>query len=203
MNETSLKKTRFWQRIFRRPKTTEKKQKKKITFETTRRIREVFAVIFLTLICFAAIYQQLELLAIVSILFIGIIVYKRRVIELADTSLDLLGRTNIAKLGEVELSVHQKYKDYSALLQNQAEWIRIILSDLTSEQISLLLAIYHSGRYEAREKNQLRALRARGLLLHNAPTLGDSNEVWLSELGKDLASSLIPENEMDKHKENS
>ena len=109
------------------------------------------------------------------------------------TSLELLGRAKIAKVGDVELTVEQKGKNYSELLTKQDEWVRVIISELTSEQIGTLIAIHKSGKANAQDKNLLRILRSHGFLLHNAPSMAESTEVWLSKLGNEIASRLTKE----------
>ena len=140
----------------------------------------------------------MEFLAITTMVLLAAVIYKWRARRAMDIGYELLRKARTAKVGDFEFTIEQKLKDYSRLLGQQAEWIRIILSEMTTEQISLLLAIYRAERHEARDKDALRALRARGLLHHNAPTMNASTEVWLSELGKEVASHLLqPKSQQD------
>ena len=193
MNQPDAPRLKFWQRILQRSSSKPEAQVQISNREHT--LRDGVAIVFLSCICLLAILQRMEILAITTIIFIGVIAYKTRVRRAMDIGFELFRRTRVAKVGDVEFTVEQTLKDYSRLLDQQAEWMRVILSDLTSEQISLLIAVYKAGRYEARDKDSLRALRARGLLFHNAPSMTASTEVWLSELGKEIVASLLQASE--------
>lgn len=189
MNEQKKKKPGLLKRFqFRkRPKDTPTTQQE----PPLHKLKDALIAIILILICVFAIVQKMEFLAIASLVILAAVVYKHRSRQAMDIGYELLKKTQTAKVGDFEFTIEQKLKDYSRLLSKQAEWIRIILSEMTAEQISLLLAIYRAERYEARNKDTLRALRARALLHHNAPTMSASTEVWLSELGKEVASHLL------------
>ncbi len=201
MTNASPERQTFWQRIFKRSASNpSKSQHKPGYFRRRAALRDGVAVVFLTIICFLAIFQKMEMLAITSMVFIGAVMFKERIVMFLTTSLELLGRAKIAKVGDLELTVEQNNKNYSELLTQQEEWVRVIISELTSEQIGTLIAIHKSGKTNARDKNLLRILRGRGLLLHNAPSMAESTEVWLSELGNEIASRLTKKEDTIQNK---
>ena len=198
MDEQQQKKPRFWKRLWQRFRRRPSKKPVQSQEPPLHTLKDAIAVIILVFICLLAILQKMEFLAIATMVLLAAVIYKWRARQAMDLVYELLRKAKTAKVGDFELTIEQKLKDYSRLLSQQAEWIRIILSEMTAEQISLLLAIYRAGRYEARSKDALRALRARGLLHHNALTMKASTEVWLSDLGKEVASHLLqPKSQQD------
>jgi DNA integrity scanning protein DisA with diadenylate cyclase activity len=189
--DNSLKKPSLWQRIFKRP--PQQKIDRSAYHRRRAALRDGVAVVFLSFLCFLAIFQKMETLAITSMVFVGVIIFKHRVLMFITIILELLNKTKIAKVGDLELTVEQKEKDFSKTLKQQDEWVRVVLADLTSEQIGMLIVISKTGVYKikAREKDSLRILRAHGLVFHNAPTMTESTEVWLSEFGKEIAERLV------------
>ena len=183
--------SRLWNlRLFkRRSRTLEAPPPKPLP---THELKDALMLILLSALAVIAVIQRLEWVVLASLVFIGAIVYKSRVRPVLDLGLSLLQRTRTARLGDVEFNVEQQLRDYSELLQQHSKWIQIILSDLTSEDIATLLSIHVAGgKDQAVAKDNLRHLRARGLVLHNAPTMEQSSEVWLTALGSDVAQRLL------------
>lgn len=198
MSKQQQKKLGFWKGVGQRFRRRSPKKPVQPQEPPLHTLKDALAIIILVFICLLAILQKMEFLAIATMVFLAAVIYKWRARQAMDIGYELLRKARTAKVGDFEFTIEQKLKDYSRLLGQQAKWIRIILSEMTAEQISLLLAIYRAERHEARDKDALRALRARGLLHHNAPTMGASTEVWLSELGKEVASHLLqPKSQQD------
>jgi hypothetical protein len=198
MSEQQKGKLGFWKRVRQRFRRHSPKNPAQLQETPLHTLKDALAIIILVFICLLAILQKMEFLAIATMVLLAAVIYKWRARQAMDIGYELLRKARTAKVGDFEFTIEQKLKDYSRLLGQQAEWIRIILSEMTAKQISLLLAIYRAERHEARDKDALRALRARGLLHHNAPTMGASTEVWLSELGKEVASHLLqPKSQQD------
>lgn len=156
-------------------------------------LKTTFSVLIALAVCGVALWQKMEIATVTSLVVVTLLLYKRKVQEALEIGLELLRRTKSAKVWDVELTMAERLKDYSKLLEHQAEWVRLTLSDLNSEHISTLLAVNKVEKYQVAgaKVNNMRVLRDRGLLQHNAPELGRSTEVWLSPLGKDLASQIL------------
>ncbi len=192
MDQPQPPKLKIWQRLFRRPPKVVKSKPYQYY-----RAKDIVAILIGLAICLLSIYQKMEILAIVSLIFAGAVIYKSRAQKVINLGFNIVQRARTAKVAGVEINVEEQAKDYSRLLDRQAEWIRTIVGDLTSEQIALLIAVYKAGRYPAVNKDALRVLREKGLLFHNAPSMGESNEVWLSDIGKEIASNLLKVNDVE------
>jgi hypothetical protein len=73
-------------------------------------------------------------------------------------------------------------------------WVQTMYSELAPDDIALILLFYERREKQKRSSfhiDKLRQLRNRGLLLYDQGTLASSNEVWLSDLGKELAKALL------------
>jgi hypothetical protein len=191
MNEQQQKRLGFGKRFKQSRRQKSPRKPTQLEEPPLHTLKDALVIIVLVFICVLSIFQEMEFLAIATMVTITAVVYKWRARQALDIGYELLRKARTAKVGDFEFTVEQKLKDYSRLLSQQTEWIKIILSEMTAKQISLLLAIYRAERYEARDKDALRALRARGLLHHDASTMGASTEVWLSKLGKEVASHLL------------
>lgn len=157
-------------------------------------LRDALAIFFLTLVCAAAIYQSLEFVAIFALLGIGAIVFKFWTKTLATSLLNALLRSRAAKVGPVELALIEK-KTYEEKLASGPAWMQIAISELSAEEIGLLLTVYRAGRLPATEalKPSFRQLRARGLLRHDEGSMTSATQVWLTQLGSELASQMLLE----------
>lgn len=155
------------------------------------KLRDFVAVVVLFAICLLAIYQKMEILAVTAVILIGIVIYRNRVRSLLDIGFDILRRAQSAKIGDVEFTAERKAKATLDASAQHPEWVRMLLSDLTGEQVALLIAIFKEGKLGASDKENLRILRTRGLLLHNQQTMAESTEVWLTPLGQEVAAQLL------------
>ena len=82
--------------------------------------------------------------------------------------------------------------EYSKLTVSQSAWMNVILSKLEPEHLGLLLTIQKDGKHSPinASKEKLRDLRALGLLKHNTDSMEKSTEVWLTDLGNEIATTL-------------
>lgn len=150
-------------------------------------------------VCGFALWKGMQAVAIVALMAALAIVFMHSGRRAFEAALDLFGGINRARLGKLELVISRQLESMSDRIVQRAAWAQIVLSQLRSEDVGLLLAISTVRRYPATEalKHQLRSLRARGLILHDKATLAESSEVWLSELGQEVASLLREAENMD------
>ena len=156
-------------------------------------LKNSFAIALLGVLCAYAIYQELEFLSIAMIFAILALIYKNQTQRVLDMVIDLLSGTKQAKFGDLEIHMDKKLQDFSELAVQKAVWVQILLSQLSSKHMGLLFTIYKEDKYTPTNalKNELRDLRARGLLHHDAPTMNESTQVWLTDLGKELAKTML------------
>ncbi len=155
------------------------------------KLRDLTAIIVLFSICLLAIYQKMEILAITTVILIGIVVYRNFVVNLLDVGVDKLRRSRTTKIGDIELTSDGKGQTIYIPNDRQPEWVRMTLSDLTAEQVALLVVMYKQGKIDARDKSNLRVLRSRGLISHDKKTMRESSEAYLTDLGKQIAAQLV------------
>jgi hypothetical protein len=130
-----------------------------------------------------------------SPLYVGAlcVLYKRQVSHAFTTALDLLKNTTEAKLGALEIRTEKRIADLASRLDRPPTWANAVLSQLSSEEVGLLLSVSKQPTYtpNSATKKHLRGLRDRGLIEHDKPTLEDSGVVWSTLLGKELAQVLL------------
>jgi hypothetical protein len=159
------------------------------------KLRDWIAIIVLFSICLLAIYQIMEILAITTVILIGIVVYRNFVVGLLDVGVEKLQRSRTTKIGDIELTSDEKGQTTYIPNDRHPEWVRMTLSDITAEQVALLVVMYMQGKINARDKSNLRVLRSRGLIIHNKRTMRESSEAWLTDLGKQIATHLVDVNQ--------
>ena len=135
----------------------------------------------------------MQSLAVISLITALAILFKYQTRRVLEVGLDLLSSTRQAKLGKLEIEIDKKLEDVSGRIARQAAWVQILLSQLTDDEVGLLLAMSKTERFAAADalKGKLRSLRARGLIQHDMPKMADSKEVWLTELGQDFVKVLL------------
>jgi hypothetical protein len=82
------------------------------------------------------------------------------------------------------------------LSPNASPWVRTMCAELAPDHIALLIVLHEKREKQNRSAyliDKLRHLRDRGLLLYDQATLAKSNQIWLSDLGKELAKALTEE----------
>lgn len=172
-----------------------------------RFLKNFFALMLLFALCGYATWQKMEILAIISMFSVLALLFKRRTLTMLNLTIELLKSAKQAKFGNLELQLDKKLQDISTLLVKRAAWIQILLSQLSSDEIGLLLNTSKAKKLvitSDRMREQLRILRNRGLILHDKPAISNSTQAWLSDLGKELVSALLESSmTFDGQRENS
>ena len=134
----------------------------------------------------------MQILAIVSLIFALAILFKNQTKQILYICLGLLSSASKAKIGNLEVQISKELEDISKRMVKQAAWIQILLSEMTKDEMGLLLQISKVNRYSATDalKTKLRSLRAKGLIQHDMSTMAESKNVWLTELGHELAKAI-------------
>jgi hypothetical protein len=155
--------------------------------------KRVLAFLISASVCAYALVQKMQAVAIVALVASLAVIFKHQAAQIYKSGLDLIQSTKQAKLGSLEVHLSRELENLPDRLMRQAAWIQMLLSQLDSEQIGLLLSISKVDKYPATGalKDRLRSLRARGLIHHNEATMEAATEVWLTELGRDLAGALL------------
>jgi hypothetical protein len=153
-----------------------------------RIIRSIVVGLLLSALAAYSVWRGLEVLAGFTLVLLICVVYGPETRRLFNLIIDLLGATRRAKLGGIEVFIGEKGQEIEA-------WAKVLMANLSSEEISLLLAIYFSPnrRFSAMDslKDRFRGLRSRGLLKHNEEWMSKATEVWLTELGEKLCENLV------------
>lgn len=157
------------------------------------RAKTAFAVFVLLVVLGCSIWQKLQVVAAIALVGVLALTYRDRAVRVVDFIVELIGSTRQAKYGALEIQLERRLKDFSELAIRKSAGLQILLSNLDSEHLSLLLAISKAGHYKppGPAKKKLRDLRNRGLLFHDGASLGESEDVWLSPLGVQLAELLM------------
>jgi hypothetical protein len=143
------------------------------------------------LFCLAAyaVWQKLQILAVTCIIAVLALAYRDYTRQVFEVGLKLLRGTTRARLGSLELTLTELTDKVE-----KATWVSIMLSQLSTEEVGLLVDVSKTKEYSppGAVKDQLRRLRAKGLIKHDKPLLADSTRVWLTEAGMQLARVLEP-----------
>jgi hypothetical protein len=156
------------------------------------RTKKTFTAILLMVVIGCAIWQKLQVVAVASLVGLIALLYEGHAHGALDVCLELLSNAKQARYGDFEIQIEKRLKDFSDLAVKRSVGIQVLLSQLDGQHVSLLLAIAKSGHYSPPEtvKDKLRQLRNQGLLCHNATSMREANDVWLSPLGDELARVL-------------
>jgi hypothetical protein len=153
-----------------------------------RVIRSVLVAGLLAALVAYSVWRGLEFLAGFTLVLLICVIFGAETRRLFNLIVELLGATRRAKLGGIEVHIGEKGQEIEA-------WAKILMANLSSEEVSLLLAIFFSPkhRFQAIDslKDRFRGLRSRGLLKHNEEWMSKSTEVWLTELGEKLCENLV------------
>lgn len=135
----------------------------------------------------------MQVLAVISLVATLAILFEYQARRILEIGLNLFENTRQAKLGRLKIQIDKRIEDISERIVRQSAWVQILLSQLTNDEVGLLLAIAKTERFAATDalKNTLRSLRARGLIQHDMPTMADSKEVWLTGIGQDFVRVLL------------
>jgi hypothetical protein len=155
-------------------------------------IRIIIGFIFSIAVCIYAAWKQMQMLATVSLIAALATLFKNQTKQVLDICFEMMKSTTTAKLGKLEFQISKELENISKSVAERVAWVHILLSKMSNEEIGLLLAISKVEKYPATEalKNNLRSLRAKGLIQHDKSSMSKSSEVWLSELGKEFAEVL-------------
>jgi hypothetical protein len=127
MSEQQHKKPRFWTRLWQRFRHRPPNKPIQPQEPPLHTLKDAIAVIILVFIWLLAVLQKMEFLAIATMVLLAAVIYKGRARQAMDIAYNLLRKARTAKVGDFEFTIEQKLKDYSRLLGQQAEWIRVIL----------------------------------------------------------------------------
>lgn len=154
-------------------------------------MKNFFAGIILIALCAYAAYREMQTLAIVSIVLLIGMMYRKHVLKGLEIAFDIARSARQAKFGEFELEIGRDDIENSIInhIYPQSDWVKAIISELDSDHLGLILTIEKAGKYShlGGIKDKLRDLRSKGLLNHDKETMKDSREVWLTELGLEVA----------------
>ena len=156
------------------------------------KLKNVFAIIVLLGLCGYATWQKLQVVAIFAIVLLIGVLYKNLARKAIDIIFSLTRNTKQAKFGQLEINIEKKLAEYSQSAITQFAWMNVILSRLSPEHIGLLLTIQREEKHNIinASKDKLRDLRSFGLLRHDSDSMEKSTEVWLTDLGNEIASTL-------------
>ncbi|MCK9386427.1 MAG: hypothetical protein M0Q15_17595 [Nevskia sp.] len=143
--------------------------------------------------CGYAAYRGLQWLAMAALFGALCVLYKQWLSRAFATALDLLKNTTEAKLGALEIRTEKRITELAIRLDRTPVWVNAVLSQLSSEEVGLLLSVTRQRTYtpSAATKKHLRSLRDRGLIEHDKSTLEDSSVVWSTSLGQELTNALL------------
>ena len=135
----------------------------------------------------------MQTLAIISLISALAILFKLQTKQVIEIGLDLIRNTRQAKLGKLEVQVDKTLEDISERIDRQSGWVQILLSQLTSDEVGILLAMSKTDKFPVKDdlKKKLRSLRNRGLIEHDEPKMRDSREVYLTKLGEEFVKILV------------
>ena len=159
-----------------------------------KELRRFIAIIICLTTAGVAMWRNMEILAIVSLLATINLLYIGYAKHFYYSLLDAFHKAKQAKFGDLEVVLQDgtvfSVKDMDCL----PPWGRVVLSQLSSRDIGVLIQLSHTEGKEVLVSGLREAylnLRARGLLKHDAPSLYKSKYVWLSKTGYELSALLL------------
>ena len=157
-------------------------------------IKHLVSVLVSLAIVGVAIWQDMELLAIISFIAFLSLIYLGISKRIYYILTDLIRNTKQAKFGDFEIML----KDGAVIPINDVShlpvWSRVLLSQLTSKEVGILAQLSqneHGSDIIVSMKDVYRDLRAKGLLEHDAKSIANSKRIWLSKTGNELARLLL------------
>jgi hypothetical protein len=156
-------------------------------------IRNILSFIILVILCAYAAWKEMQTLATVCIFLILCILYIELVNKAFNIVFSLAKQTKQAKFRNFEFQLTDINKQVIMdCIEPDKKWAKAIISDLNATHIALLLAIHKEGSLKCSDqiKNNLRDLRDKGLLEHDKDSIKNSDIVWLSDLGNELAGTI-------------
>lgn len=156
-------------------------------------LKRFLALSILAALCAYSAWKNMQTLAIFSCVMLLGVLYHNITIRFLDALLLIIAKTKQAKFKGFELSIDDPFKKMILeTIKTDNVLIKAIISDLTSDNIALLLAISKTEFFTCTNhvKNNLRELRKKALIEHDKNTLAESQKVWLTQNGKDLIATI-------------
>lgn len=145
------------------------------------------------------VFQGLQFFAVICLLMAAGLYYKHIASRLVEVAIDATKRTQSAKVGSVELTIGQSGLELDQFFETAPAWMKSTLTGLEPGHIGLLVLLGQSEKIAitpALEKS-LRELRARGLVLHEMPTLAASSTAWLSQTGRHVVELIADQTDAE------
>jgi len=138
------------------------------------------------------VFQGLQFFAVVCLLIAAGLYYKHIGQRLVEVAIDATKRTQSAKVGGVELTIGQSGFELDQFFGTVPDWGKTTITGLESGHIGLLILLGKSEKITITPalERSLRELRARGLVLHEMPTLAASSTAWLSQTGRQVVDCI-------------
>jgi hypothetical protein len=151
--------------------------------------------IFLLLLAAAGygIYRGEQIFATIALILLIAVSYKHLARPFISRVQTFVGRVDYAKFRDLELRTNEQAAQIVRLEGLQLTVLQeIVLRNLEPEQCSVLANLSSRDRTPTKGARieRLRELRDRGLVEHDRLHLGESTEVWLTPLGKEVAELL-------------
>ncbi len=143
-------------------------------------------------ICLAifAVHKQLQFVAVFCFGAAGAVFYRFHTIRVIEDLRRLAASATNAKFGRVEINLGEH--GIHSVFKNLPEKDQALIHGMAPHDLGILMTIYHAKEYSPAEglKRNLRQLRDRGLVEHNADSLTGSDRFWLSEAGHRLMVAI-------------
>jgi hypothetical protein len=130
--------------------------------------------------------------AVVAMVLLSGLLYRDYTRAVVKSCVAFIDGARIAKFGQFEIQADRSLPDASAIDLRQ-----LMLRNLKPEELGLLFVLYPDKRHpllNAAARNSVVGLRNRGWLAHDKAYLGDSTEIWLTDQGRVVLASVLPEN---------
>jgi hypothetical protein len=145
-----------------------------------------------------AMYRGEQTVAGISLVLLAAISYKHLVKPFIARAEAFARRLDYAKFRDLELRTEQHAAELVRLEGLQLTLIQdSVLRNLEPDLYGLLVNLSHNNkvRIDRSHIDRLRQLRDRGLIEHDRQRLRESEEVWLTPLGREVAEILARPNE--------
>lgn len=157
--------------------------------------RDLTARAFLAVVAAVCIYQRLEFAGSIAIVGFILVVYKNSTLRFVRIADSFLARATYARLRDLEVRI------------DEAEGGRVgyprltdtVLEGLRPGDVALLISVGEADNFDFAPAiiDDLRRLRARGLITHNRDSLASSDAVTLTALGSKVVKSILSEVRID------
>ena len=167
--------------------------------KTFRFLSQALAFSVAGVVCGYAMWKELQFLAIGAFVALLLIMYKGIVKSYLEKVVFLFSHAKTAKYGDIEIDLKEgrllseSGRIYSQYFSQSPPWIQAMIAQLFGHQIGLILRLYREDEIPMSEVKSKDAneLQWRGLIKGDAPLMSESSHILLTELGKELARSLL------------